>query len=622
MSALVGIFLRLGQPGAPLLAARALQPLTWRAPGLPQVSDASPAALGAVGTLPRQDARGFTVVLDGRIDNAAAVARTLGLPSSASAEVVILEGYRQWGQAFASRLLGDFVCIIWDPSERRLVAARDAVGVKPLYYQTTRDLALVASGLTAFSAADGTSPRVNDGMLAEYLACGITSLSETLYEGVFRLPPAHTLTIGADSVRVERYWDGRDAPDVRYPDDAQYDEHLRGLLAEAVRCRTLDAPVVGVLLSGGIDSSTVASIASATRPVVGCSNVFPGYSCDESRYIDAVTDATGITSLRVVPPVVCRDRLDTDATTFGDFPTYPNIATTDAARELAVANGIRVLLTGEGGDEWFSGSYYRYADLVRSGRLIALARAWRDDRSIAGPDGIEFPPHRLLRLGVVPNLPAAVRSALRRTLHRGAAVTAPSWMNREFAGATSVIDRIASGVDRDPGESFSRAHVRSVLSRASDVHYFEMMERSASRLGLDERHPFYDRRIIEFAVGLPPEQWWTRRPKELLRRAVRDLVPGLIRDRLTKANFSHVYAAALAAAGDHIVDALHPTLADRLNLPEVARMFGEVTRRYAAGDGRYTEHIWPCWMIYGLDRWLRARDAAPAERPAEEMAHA
>ena len=621
MSAIAGVLNRGDQPGAASRVSNALRPLGWRASGVPCVSASGPAALGSIGSTPHRDEHGFAAVFDGRLDNRFDLMRALRMdPRRASAESLIVEAYRRWGSGFAERFLGDFAFVVWDPIRCRLVAARDAVGVKPLYYRVTDAHLVVASALPAFAAAGCGRLELNAPLVAEYLGCGITTLHETLYDGVFRVPPAHTLIADARSVRVERYWDGRDAPDVRYATDSQYEDQLRALLEDAVRCRTEDASSVGVLLSGGVDSSAIASLASATRSVVGCSNVFPGCDCDESPYIDALTDAIGIPALKTVPPTVGRERVDADASMFADFPTYPNIATTDSARELAADNGIRVLLTGEGGDEWFAGSYYRYADFVQRGRLIALARAWHDDRAIDGPDGIEFPRHRVLRLGLWPVVPERFKSvvrAARPSRRKGC----PAWMNPEFAEATAIVDRVRTTLDRDPGESFSRAHVRSVLARATDVHYFELAERSAARIGVDERHPFYDRRVIEFAIGLPPEQWWNRKPKELLRRTIAGIVPDSIRNRLTKANFSHVYATALAAAGDEVADDLHPLLADKVNVPEVRRMFADLQRRYAAGDGRYTEDIWPCWMIYGLDRWLRAAHA-PAAPLAEEMAHA
>src|SRR5689334_6763542 len=139
MSAIAGVFHRIGQPDAAATASNALRPLAWRASGVARVLAGGAAALGSIGSGPHRDVQGFAVVFDGRIDNASDLAQTLGVhrPAGACAEALILEAYRRWGAGCAARLLGDFAFIVWDPVERRLVAARDVAGDKPLYYRPT-----------------------------------------------------------------------------------------------------------------------------------------------------------------------------------------------------------------------------------------------------------------------------------------------------------------------------------------------------------------------------------------------------------------------------------------------------------------------------------------------------
>src|SRR5581483_10033301 len=208
---------------------------------------------------------GCVVVADVRLDNRAELLARLSarLPATTSDAELILQAYETWGVDAPTRLLGDFAFIVWDPRHQRLVAARDTSGQRWLYYRA--DERTFAAGTEIHQLfQDPAVPVVPNEASIRHLLVPYTMFRnekerpETYYEGVYSVQAGHTLVVEQQAVRERRYWQLEPQGELRYRTADEYAEHFRALFFDAVRARLRSAGPVGVMLSGGMDSSSIA----------------------------------------------------------------------------------------------------------------------------------------------------------------------------------------------------------------------------------------------------------------------------------------------------------------------------------------------------------------------------
>ena len=556
------------------------------------------------------------LTLDGRVDNRDALrgaieTRGFALRSDTDAELV-LRAYQCWGERCPQQIIGDFAFVIWDGRKQQLFCARDILGIKPFYFYTNTRLFLWGSELRVLFEEPSVPREPNEGMVGEYLANSISSKEETLFRGVMRLPPAHSLTVRPDLLSKVRYWDLDPQRSVRYQTDQEYCEHFLEIFREAVRCRLRSHGGVGAALSGGVDSSSVVCMAQwlyqhgavANTGFETFSVVFPGHPCDESEYIQAVVEQWKVKSATFGPELPTYSHLLDQVKCYYDLPDYPNGAMADGIKTRARNTGVRVMLTGVGGDEWYTGSYYHYADLLRRFRILSLIRLAHGDPDV--PSLVPLASNPLLGWTLRPLLPAPVRRVaqyLRRPKD-----CSPAWMNRQFAQRIHLSERLRTHMDWKRFASFAQADNYRALTNAYMTHALEMEERAAAWFGYALRHPFCDRRAIEYSFALPDDQHWRpRQSKFVLRQAMKGLLPESIQQRLTKAEFSIVSAEALLAHGArHFTDALAVAAAGWVDQEQVIQMWQEMRNLYRQGNEQYARHLHPLWRILVLDLWFNA----------------
>jgi asparagine synthase (glutamine-hydrolysing) len=206
----------------------------------------------------------------------------------------------------------------------------------------------------------------------------------------------------------------------------------------------------------------------------------------------------------------------------------------DDVRAAIRARGLRVVLTGAGGDNGFAGSLHHYSDLLRELRLIELWQQLRTDSQL--PD-VGWQPSRLFTMGVLPLVPRWVKDAVRPTARRlGWPGGPPDWIPERLAKR---VDLEAKRRIRAAAPTEADACVVEAFQSGWTVLMLEMSERAAARAGVEERHPFFDRRIAEFALAIPEAQRWKgAQTKRVIRNAMRELLPASVYDRATKADFS------------------------------------------------------------------------------------
>ncbi len=300
---------------------------------------------------------------------------------------VIVHAYEQYGIEAVKQFRGMFAFALWDGRRRTLFLARDQVGKKPLFYAEAGGQFVFASELQAILEHPGVRRQADPRAVEDYLTYGYVPAPRSAFQGVCKLPPAHHLTLEVDSgggARVERYWQLEYGPKLRLREE-EAAEALLEVLTEAVRLRLVADVPLGALLSGGIDSSLVVALMSrlSNRPVKTFSVGFDERDFDELPYARLVAQRWGAehhemvvraNALEIVPTLVRHY-----GEPFADSSAVPTYYVAKLTRER-----VKVVLTGDGGDESFAG-YERYLGnmlaehyqklpwLLRHGVLLPLA---------------------------------------------------------------------------------------------------------------------------------------------------------------------------------------------------------------------------------------------------------
>ncbi|HEY3093518.1 MAG TPA: asparagine synthase-related protein [Vicinamibacterales bacterium] len=555
------------------------------------------------------DDDGDWLVFDGRLDDRAGLAQELAhhgwRPTDSSDAAFVLAACRCWGGRAPSRLIGEFALVFWNARDRELMCSRDVLGLRPLYYASTSTSFVAGSELQQVLRAPGVSAQPDEMMVGEFLSGYPRSREGTLFRAVRRLPAGHTLSVTREGLRIDRYWQPEQLPPIRHRDDRQYVEHFADLFERAVSACLRSASPPALLLSGGFDSSSVAAVAARCAPglLKAYTTRFPSLSCDEGRYARLAVDACGIDA-REIPYVPATGALFVaEATRYRDMPQEPAGVAMALARRAAREDGRAVQLTGCGGDEWFFGSLYHLPDLLRRGDVGAF---WRHLHGLRQLPDYGFSAALSLRIGLWFQLRPSMRRAVKWLLGRGP--LAPDYICPSFARRTGLADRLHRTALDDCCADFARVSLLADLQDGTFPWTLELNERSAAGLGVELRHPLYDRRIVEFGLGLPEDQRWRGpRTKWIVREAMRELLPPALGERYTKAEFSEPWVHALEALGGADFFArLRVADAGWVDASRAVALYERMRRAFAAGDLEYARLTTQLWSIAGVELWYQA----------------
>ena len=483
---------------------------------------------------------GLAAVVDARLDDRAGLCDALGLQRPQGAALadgeLLLRAYRRWAGELPKHLFGDYAFAIWDARKRVLFCARDPLGVKPCYYAhcaAARRFAF-AGALDAVLAAPGVSDELDEAVVARALTrAGLDEAERTFFKDVRKLPPGHSLTLTVDApkgsaVRLARHWRPEQAAAVRRPSDDDYAEEFLSLCRQAVAARVQGADPIGAHLSGGLDSSGITVLAArelrgSGRPPPLAFSWLPDPAgkppsevhAPEYERIDAVCRQEGLEVLHRAPnaeDMVRVLRLD------GARPGVQVLASEEVVQRCAAERGVRVLLSGWGGDQGasFNGRGH-HAHLLLSGRwgrLAALGRALGK-----GP----------LRTLADAALPLLHPNARRRRLLRGVGGFRGEPWRRRWLAHPALARRTHVKPKRKPRHWSMRQALLWHLSNGALAERIEGWAAGGAQHGIEYRYPLLDRRLLEFVLGLPPEQFlrgqWNR---WLMRRALRGALPASI----------------------------------------------------------------------------------------------
>jgi asparagine synthase (glutamine-hydrolysing) len=538
------------------------------------------------------------IVADARIDARAELIEKLktksqaGIPLSLStpdAELV-LHAYDTWGEACVEHLIGDFSFAIWDARERRLFCARDQFGVKPFYYTRLDSCFIFSNTLNCIRMHPAVSDRLNDLAIADFLLFDMNEEpSTTTFADIRRLPPAHTLVFQRGKVCVRRYWELSVTTPVLFRSEQEYIERFRELLDTAVADR-LRGATAGVMMSGGLDSTTLA--ASAKRIFMRNGNpsglgayteVFDSLIPDEERYYATLTaDALGMP----IEYLVCDhskifDRADHPESRTPE-PTHtasPNTAV-DQLRQVAARS--RVVLTGFGGDPALCGRITVHVrQLLAKGQF---GRMLSDAVRFFGAEG------RLSRLYLSTRWRILFPS-------KNESSSYPPWLNEDLEKRLGLPERWDS-MD-SAGTSALRSAVRPEAIEATGApmwpNLFEMYDAGVTRVPVEVCHPIFDLRLVNFLLALPRLPWCT--DKELLREAGRGTLPNAVRLRRKSPLAADPLVALLNCPEAGWVDRFEP-------VPELEQY---VVRNRIPAVHRERD-VWSTWINLrplSMNFWLR-----------------
>ena len=632
MSGIVGLFNLDGRPADGRLVGRMLRAIANRGPDASRVWSSgavglghcllttTPESLGEVQPHVAADG-GLSIVFDGRIDNRQDLAEEFArarVPLSAGFDAAfVLAAYRRWGADCAARLLGDFAFAVWDAERRRLFCARDVMAQKPFYYHHSRDLFLFASEPQALLKHPAVGRVPNEGMIGECLSV-ITSVADTLLADVQRLPRAHRLAVSPGGFRLDQYWEIDAARTIRYRTVGEYSEHLRALLRQVVGDRLRSSTHTGVMLSGGVDSSSIMATAMQLRRsgdvTAGCdafSFVDPGGLLDEKAFIDRTAAKLGCASHQYPPAAFPIEAYHDVTRRRADMASPPNARLMSSVKGGAQQHGVRVLLSGIGSDEWFGGSVYHCADLFRALRWGTLGSYVRSvSRS---PEGESL--RQVLKVMTWPLLPRAARRRIKILIGRDGV---PRWIRRDFARRIALADRLYPLAPDQPFPTVAQRTIYRDMTSGASIHCIEDEERSAAEFGLEIRYPYADRRVMEFGLAIPEElRWRDGTRKYVLREAMREQLPVDVRLRPASPDAGSAFVPTLGALADEGLFR-HPAIEREgwVHSGEAQAFHDRILARQTSGDPDYTDDVWPMWIVAAVELWMR--EVADRHSPDDE----
>lgn len=456
-----------------------------------------------------------------RLDNRLEVARLGGAPDAGTDLELIVRALDECGEKCISSLLGDFAFVLWDPRAHKLIAARDAFGVKPLYHRRRDDVLLFSDRMDAL-ASDGAYD-------VDYIGHFLTGLVDpgvrTIWSDVRSVPPGGFLLQRGTVLGARRYWSPEDF--TAEPGEAEpfRTEQFLEALREGVSTRMGPAGATWAQLSGGVDSSSVVALAqSSAAPGLGLAGTFTLADTlgggDERRYADSVIRRYGVRNERLLDYWGWQDDDEPPPATDGPSPLYPFYARDRRTAEVLRHAGARVLLSGFGSDHYLTGNPGYITDLAASGK-VATALRELTQWSIMNRESFWTLAARHL---ITPML------APRRT-NDHAVGPLPAWLDEGFARDLSLAARTADASARggQPGRMFARKLCRDIASIPAWIDRWPYGD------DIEVRYPFLHRPLVELSLRLPAALR-IRPPvtKWVLRESMRGLLPEEVRTRSTK----------------------------------------------------------------------------------------
>ncbi len=597
----------------------------------------------------------LTITADARIDNRDELVAALEWGDRPIDKItdseLILGAYIEWGEQCPEHLLGDFAFAIWDQSRRSLFCARDHFGIKPFYYFQSEHQFLFASEMKALLKLPQVPCRLNEVRVADYLSLMFEDKAITTYQGILRLPPAHSMTIGLAGVQMWSYWELDPNREIRLESDQAYADAFREIFTEAVRCRLRSAFSIGSHLSGGLDSSSIVCVArrllsDANKPLLHTfSNVFDDVpECDERSFINTVLEQGGL-----IPHYVHADRfgLFSDLEQIWQYEEEAFVGPSHAyvwhLSQAAQQAGVRIIFDGFDGDTVVCHGTERLGELAQQGQWQTF---WQEASRFA--KNIGATPRSMLRAYGLPHFQVLLQQGrwlafirnldqihrycqfsrkqllldyglkplltlLWRTLRgRVDAANVPDpLINKQFAKAIDLAARLRRLAPPQSSQTVKAGHWRGLRQGAIPLA-LEQVDRYTAAFGLEARHPFLDKRLVEFCLALPAEQkfsqGWSRR---IVRQALVNILPKQVQWRASKADGTPNFRYGLMTLNRAVVEDVMLHQLERIEAYVNTEFLQQTYQRVLADDSVTDDDYVALWRAIALALWLQNHPVAP-----------
>jgi asparagine synthase (glutamine-hydrolysing) len=488
----------------------------------------------------QDDQRRLCAVGDLRLDNRDELRGPLaGAGQRLDSDIAILvAAYERWGDETAERLVGDFAFVIWDGKRREAYAARDPFGVRSLVYRSSPGKLVFATDAAQLLSLPDTDRSPNVQTVVGYLAWTCPYYGPTFFRTISSVRPGHYLRATADRVREVEYFRPPTA-EIRYQRSEDYEEHFRTLFRRAVSDRLDSRYPIVAHLSGGLDSSSIVCMAEriyreegqSRVPFSTASALYPGQSCDETPFIDAVTRWVGFPSCRWDANLPSGREFSHPAVSIpGTSVILPGGSIGDL--EAAASLGARVILSGSPGD-FVTGEIGLFNELLFRGKWLTLLR----QISCA-----ETPLERkirllLLRRAIGEEAPRPLVGAWRARNLLRPSVGPPAWLRSNLRDvwvgpAFRRPERLGVGSNR------LQQGIWSSLRWPWIAWGVDFLGSYAASQGIEMRFPFLDARLVSFMLAIPYEHRLLGGLRRWLhRKALVGVLPDVIAQRSSKPNF-------------------------------------------------------------------------------------
>jgi asparagine synthase (glutamine-hydrolysing) len=521
---------------------------------------------------------------------------------------VLVHLYEEEGDSLVRRLRGMFAFAIWDRSNRSLLLARDRLGIKPLYLYRDSEHLVFGSELKAILACSDIERRIDPEALESYLAYGVVTGSRSIFARIERLLPAHTLRVGLGNWdRPSRcYWRLEVEPDESRTVEDWQDE-LIAKFDESVRLHRLADVPVGAFLSGGIDSSAIVASCSTSsgEPIQTFSIGFGERKFSELPVARETANQFGTIHTEEIATPVAADLLD-ELSYYYDEPFADSSALPTFLVSRLASRHVKVVLSGDGGDECFGG-YARYAQDIKEGMIRRKVPGWLR-RSVVRPLGAAWP-----RLDWLPR-PLRIKSALTNIAEDGGTAYANTLsicrppLRRQLMAAPLRASLNGHDPRRLIREAYSSAPAHDDLAGmiSADVStilpddFLVKVDRASMACGLEVRPPLLDHELMELSARIP-SRWKVHRgeTKWIFKEAVRNRLPSTLLNR-PKQGFEipvdawlrgplrEMVEGTVLDPGSRISSLIDPTAAKRLY------------QAHLSGRGHHGSVL---WSLLVLARW-------------------
>lgn len=574
--------------------------------------------LSPAGHQPMGDESGtLWIIFNGEIFNYIELAEELKQKGhhfrSRSDTEVILNAYREFGFDCVSKFNGMWAFAIWDDTKKILFCARDRFGVKPFYFHhnsSTQEF-LFASEIKALLAARPSIRKADLSALRHFLSASQFEInSSTLFSQIRQLPPAHYLVVKDGQITSRRYWQLEESDLGRPMDMERAAAQLYDLLYDSVRLRLRSDVPVGTCLSGGLDSSSIAAIASAISGthLKVFSAVYDDAGLREGHFARRVAERFGLQQFCVTPEPKDFLTLVSRITWHMDIPTAgAGVISQWEVMRMAAAENVHVLLDGQGGDELLGG----YPNYLYHALLSLFKTAW------ARPT-----PRQLIELTLSA---LAIRRYVRRSLFLKSLEVARrrvSHLPRSLIEAVMINDVALPTPPDDPfmQPALSRGEVSPLRKRLEQDLLFNSIpqllhyeDRNSMAFSIEARTPFLDYRFVEFCMNLPAALKIRRSTtKWVLREAMRNKLPPEIVDRKDKLGYPTPINRWLRQPWARpALELLNESRTRQRGIWDADKV-NDLVQRHLSGSANIGDEL---WRLFTCEIWFRTFIDRPVEIP-------